>query len=1104
MFARLARVVERHAALVLVAWLVLAVAVSVTAPSLEKVGVQDETSFLPGGSPSQRAEVVLRRLYPNDPTLDSAILVFSRNTPLTAADHAAIGRVVAYLQSPALASEVKTVQSAATDTALAGELRSPDGRAELVIAGFRAAPFSPRINHVVGRLRHRMAALAPPGLEHHLTGVGGLAADQAAGVLSSFGRTAAITVVLVLVILFLVYRSAVAALIPLATIGVAFVVARGVIALMAAHGFRVASLAGTFMIVMVFGAGTDYCLFIVSRYREDLARGEPGPPTLRRTMKLMGSVITASAATVIVGFMSQLTARFGLFKTMGPAMGVAIFVTLLAGLTLTPALLRLAGRYAFWPAPLTGEPAPIEAPPTRWSQLAGAVRAHPVELLLAAVIVLELPAAGLGWFHQSFDLVRALPSGADARQGFDALARHYPPGTLAPVYVVLEANGPITDDARLAAIDHLDEALRHTPGVGQVRSITQPAGEPLSPTTFASFGGGRGSRASMAALGLDPDKVDLTPLFNTLASPGGLRFTGPVLRRYPQLLGGPLSFFEGADGRSTRLVVELAGNPYDRRALPVIRGLDGDVNEALAGTALSGAHLSVGGPAAFFADMQSIGNNDFRVMSAALVAGIFIVLALLLGSLIAPFYLLASVILSYAATMGLTAGVFVGLGHEAGISFWLPPFLFIILVALGADYNIFIMSRIREEAAAGAEIHDAVTRGLVATGRVITSAGLILAGTFAALILAPLPELRQIGFGVTVGVLIDTFVVRSVLVPAATMMLGRWAFWPGMSAGASSRIVHRRQLGLAGVGVAALAAALVALVATTGTSDPITRISAAAASRVGSDPAQTTWPDPVSSAGPAGRGPTRQGGDAGGSRPTATAAATPGAPGPGAHRASPTTAALRPTTTVSTVAASTAPTRIAAPAVGAWRYHIEGTRKVGAAGSSQPYSEDDTTQISRTGGDDQAPVMRLATQSSAGSQDDQRRYGPDGVTLLTTQQSSTGLSYGGTLQPPQLLVPWPIHVGQSWAGDWTTGSVSGHTTGQVTGTRQVTVAGTAYTCWAVQLASTFAGSAQGQQHETSCWVAQLGMSVDDIQHYQGAYNGISFDITSHARLLGSP
>jgi RND superfamily putative drug exporter len=176
--------------------------------------------------------------------------------------------------------------------------------------------------------------------------------------------------------------------------------------------------------------------------------------------------------------------------------------------------------------------------------------------------------------------------------------------------------------------------------------------------------------------------------------------------------------------------------------------------------------------------MRTIGERDFKVLFVVLIAAIFVVLALLLRSLVAPIYLLATVVLSYAATMGIAVIVFQGILDQPGITFWLAPFLFVVLVALGADYNIFIMSRIREEADAGHSVAEATERGLVLTGRIITSAGLILAGTFAALMVAPLPNLRQIGFGVTVGILIDTFIVRSLLVPSATVLLHRWAFWP--------------------------------------------------------------------------------------------------------------------------------------------------------------------------------------------------------------------------------------------------------------------------------------------------------------------------------------
>ena len=432
--------------------------------------------------------------------------------------------------------------------------------------------------------------------------------------------------------------------------------------------------------------------------------------------------------------------------------------------------------------------------------------------------------------------------------GFDVVAEHYPGGIISPVYLVIRSDGPILADERLAAVDRLTDALRKQPGLGR-GALSDPARRCTTHSRQHRGTHRRGHR-SRPRWG-STRATDLGPLFEGLTAPGGLRLSGPILRQYPQLTER-LGLLLGVDGNSTRLIVALSGNPYDNSALDAFEQVDDTTASALAGTALTGANINVGGPSSFYADMRQISNKDFRLIVAVILGAIFVVLALLLKSLVAPFYLLASVVLSYAASMGITVVVFQGLLGAEGITFWLAPFLFVILVALGADYNIFIMSRIREEADAGYEIHEAVGRGLFLTGRVITSAGLILAGTFAALLLAPLPNLRQIGFGVTIGILIDTFIVRSLLVPAATMVLGRWAFWPRVPAG-STPIAHRRiHAGLAGVAVAALAATLVAVVLVGGVTPPVRVVATAApvggttTGEAGSDPADASGPAPSS------------------------------------------------------------------------------------------------------------------------------------------------------------------------------------------------------------------------------------------------------------------
>lgn len=799
--------VQRRAGLVIAAWIGTAVALTLVAPALSDVGVQDDASFLPDSSPSVAADDILRVAYPDDPSRDAAYLVFVRDDGLEPEDHTFIAGLPDLL---AQVSGVESVETADASPALGAFLRSPDGAAELAVVDFSTAPFATQTTDDAKEVRSLLDEKAPEGLEHHLTGLPGLAADQAEGLTRSFETTAIASALLVLIILVIVYRSIVAALVPLVTIAVAFLVARGAVALLADAGFEVSSLIETFMVVMIFGAGTDYCLFIVSRYQEELTKGDPVQPTLRRTMTVIAGVITASAATVIVAFSSLLTAQFGLYRSMGPGLAIAIALTLLAGLTLTPAILQVLRSHAFWPRSLERTRKHEEHEHPRWRRIGAVVEHHPKAALVGALVPLLLASAGLLDFRQSFDLVNDLPPSADAREGFSSLEGHLPTGRLSPVFLIVGADHDVRTTEDFDALRRLTDALAEAPGVAEARSITQPAGGPLTADRLDDLLPG-GTEELLA--GLDPSNPVITDAISQLDTAEGLQVT-------PELLDaiGPVAeilepFLLGTDDRWPRVVVSFEGNPYAPDALADFRRLDDIATEALSGTSLAGSAVEVAGPTSFYADIQEVGTRDFRVMSAVLVIGIFIVLALLLRSLVAPFYLLATVVLSYTATLGITVIVFRTILGQDGITFWMPPFLFVILVALGADYNIFVMSRIREEAAAGATAAQAAVRGLVATGRVITSAGLVLAGTFAALIAAPLPNLQQIGFAVTIGVLIDTFVVRTFLVPAITALVGDIAFWPARGR-ADTRRGLAVQAGFVTLGVAALLIIVIAVLLT--------------------------------------------------------------------------------------------------------------------------------------------------------------------------------------------------------------------------------------------------------------------------------------------------
>ena len=858
MFERLGHLVIRLRFALLVAWIAAAAAAYLLAPSLEDVGTADETSFLPRDVESMQARDLLATAFPADASSGMATLVASRPGGLSEADRAYLGSLGDWILGPSAPSAVHDVvagvQSADRRPELASLFRSADGVVELAQVQLSVAPFQRSANDAVDAIRERIDGTLPAGLRVDVTGPAGLGRDYLAAVAEGTDRTTLVTLVLVIVILLLIYRSPVTALVPLVTIGVAFLVSRGILGVLAQAGWKIPSLVDSMLVVLVFGVGTDYTIFLISRFREELARGDwrqAGAATVGR----IGAVITASAATVVVGLGSMAVARFGLVSWIGPALAVTIVVTLVVGLTLSPALLGIAGDRIFWPRRVrfAGGAAASRADGV-WGRVAGWITARPGWVAAAVLIALALPMAGVQGLRSSFDVIAELPRDAEARQGYDMVAAHLDRGQLLPITVLFELTPGIDPaaPAGLALVERTATRLAATEGVGTVRSLVTPTGDGAVPAGMrpserlaeiaAGFelAPGADLRAAIAQLvgaetngrlGATADYLDAVALaFPDVAETAGWRrvvvdlaavrtaataiaaapstppsealgaltVAGPRLasgldalaatfRGRPDDLFLPTSLpgvggesaraalgtYVSADASTVRLYVVTSEEPYSAAAFETV----GRLRDALATPEAGVSRAVMGGAIAEFADVSDTINGDFSRVSVITLAGILLVLALLLRSVVAPIYLVLTVLLSYGTSMGLASWIFQGLLGQPGVNYFIPLMVFVLLVALGSDYNIFLMSRVREESE-GRELREGIRLASARTGAVITSAGVILAGTFAALTMSPLLVLVQVGVIVSLGVLIDTFIVRSLLVPAIAALLGDLSWWP--------------------------------------------------------------------------------------------------------------------------------------------------------------------------------------------------------------------------------------------------------------------------------------------------------------------------------------
>jgi RND superfamily putative drug exporter len=744
-YSALGRFSVRFRWFIVVFWVAAVVLAGHFFPSLGSVTRSNNTDFLPKSSPSEVASRLASPLQ-NVNLTSVPVVVAANSGKLTATDQVYVQRLITSFKSVPHVTQVRDLGA------------SPDGVAEqiLTLADIDTGQDGPSKDLVHGLRTAITRTQAPPGVQAHLAGQVADQIDNEEHGGSTSNQVELISFLFILLLLIVIFRSPLA---PLLTVIPAVLVAQlagRVVAETTKAGLSVSSLTQIFLVILVLGAGTDYGLFLIFRVREEIRAGMPPRDAIVRSVERVGESITFSAATVIAALLSLLAATFGIYSSLGAPLAIAVFIMLLAGVTLLPALLAIFGRAVFWPVKLKPE---VRSAPL-WGRLASRIVARPVATLLLGVIVFgglaitvsQYQAAGFG------DTITA-PAGTDARAGDDVLNRHFPRASANPTNVIFRFDQPVMDHP--ATIDKAQRLLSQASVFNAVSGPGTPNGAPLGGTNYAKLA---------QVLG-DPRNLSPTP-------PQALK--GKVPAAAYQLYRAEINYVS-ADGRTVQYLTSLsAGDAATTQALHAVPAIRKVVDSV--GQQIGAAQSAVGGEAPGIYDVSATSNHDLRTVIPIAIVVIGVLLALVMRSLVAPLYLIVSVGLSYLAALGLSVLLFQVIGGSGGLTFLLPFLMFLFLLALGEDYNILVMTRIREEATR-MPLRQAVSRALGATGSTVTSAGLVLAGTFAVFAIVGArgsgsSQFRDLGAGLSIGILMDTFLVRTLLVPSTVALLGRWNWWP--------------------------------------------------------------------------------------------------------------------------------------------------------------------------------------------------------------------------------------------------------------------------------------------------------------------------------------
>jgi RND superfamily putative drug exporter len=810
MYRLLGNSVIRFWPAILLGWVIALVALKSVAPDWQDVIEEGEFAFLPDEMPSLEGERKYEEAW-GEPFASNIVLVVRRErTKLNKQDRAFIvdvlkPRLVEIVDRiglpeptdngdsvmPTSAADESTTDSNDENeeepldkkiktfnmTGWQKILDSGDGKATMIVINLKTEFFNakniPLIDAIAdlikrdGELYQKAPGdknLVPPGLELALSGSATVGRDMIVAANTSSKATELWTVILVVSLLLLIYRAPVLALIPLATVYVATDFSLALLTVLADH--NILSLFNgieVYVKVLCYGAGVDYCLFLIARFKEELDDDIATTVAVSNSITKVGEALVASAGTVICGIGMMIFADFGKFRQAGIAITIGLTVVLIASLTFTPALLRLAGRWAFWPhvatrrvrssggwVSATGLMASLlrkNVFQAIWQKTSEVILEKPAFVLtLSVALMLPFSVVAVVCFDNlSYGLLTELPQDNTSVLGANAIQKHYPDGIAGPMTLLLHnPDMNFEEEDSREFVNKLVASLyerRTELKLEDIRSVVHPFGIAVERAEADS-------------------NSEKTLTFLELAERRAIMFKAQ--QHY-------ISQADAFSGSMTQIDFVSSDDPFSRDSIRQFVELKKNVLAEARKFLSADATLDVFGigPTASIRDLKVVTDRDQRVVDGLVLMGIFLILVALLRQVAIPVYLIISVFFSYLVTLGMTFTVFWAMDPSgfAGLDWKVPTFLFTILIAVGEDYNIFLMTRIREEQVTHGPVKG-VAVALTKTGSIISSCGIIMAGTFSSLMAGTLSGMHQLGFALAFGVLLDTFVVRPILVPA--------------------------------------------------------------------------------------------------------------------------------------------------------------------------------------------------------------------------------------------------------------------------------------------------------------------------------------------------